>query len=607
MVKRIIEALRTLIYIVKATTKRVLIFAPPGGGKTIFLALLTWFLYKAGWKVIIIDPKGHFNYIHLKNIVFPSLAELYQELWGSPNPPMVRYFCPMYAWDFEKIDEFPDHIEPTPIALKMISMEKNFTYIGDRLMGKENYKAFKETMVKGVDRRAINDGKITPEDLLNQMLKMGIKPPADLLYFFFSGLISNTTPLEPEEIFKDNSIVVLTAGPVYTRGALWYWLGAVLDYWFKWLRNTDKKLKVAFIIDESARLMNIQRTWGGMWWFADLISFIMSEGRQIGKRGQVTTRTFLATQLPNTLPPDICSLGDTAMIAPTTLKRQNQLTYLKRTFDSKLETEGLDPDAPPGSFLVWDTEKGKIGYLRFPIGPLFIPIQPQHLRPELWCVKDPDDVDDFCQRYCKKNRNECTIVEEDGCTVLKKKQEDFINSKCSFRPLNIYYEKAAQALQDFVSETLKQEVITPSALIRLAVDPRRLSLPAVLAIWATYFLVVEGKKREGDIVTKEEIWDELLTNAFHDIKGNWPRKWLINRFQASQFFGKSLRILESCGLTPMIDKESASLSFKIQRGFVDAVGPLIQRIKKGGGLVKYLTKKSRSFSTHLKTEEVLAS
>ena len=415
-----------LSYIIKESSASVAIIAPRGSGKSQLIGTLSYALWRNGWHVIVFDPKGAFQYINLRNVADPKIANKVADYWGIDYPmPDFKFYMPYYAWDFKDVI-VPDYIELAPISLKMISYNPNLW----SLITADKFIRSKD--VESLQNAYIMTGRdSTNLDKIKNYFK-GKNPSQRLLNFLFSGILGDTSPLEAENLFgspfmkepSKNYYTVLTSPVTTNPGVIAFWYGAFIAYLYQILRTWPKHINIAIFIDESLVLSSGVRTTATSWWFGLWLSNFLSQMRQVGVFGNVRTRIFLSSQLSTGVPYDVIGQFHLLFVHPATLAKDDERRYLKSKFSKEVKPINVS-NPPPGTFAIFDPHKF-YGIYEFPPSPLFIP-------------------------------KEYAATEEEG----RKMQDKFILRHVNYKSLLPLYSKADEELRLALSKMMKLKEKAP--------------------------------------------------------------------------------------------------------------------------------------------------
>ncbi|MCS7102282.1 MAG: hypothetical protein NZ992_00175 [Candidatus Korarchaeum sp.] len=358
----------TLLDVLRISSRSAVIVAERGKGKSQLIGTLSYTLWRHGWTIIILDPKASFQYAKFLNLAEPSTASQVREVWGSDlEPPDALFFMPYYAWDFEEA-LVPDYIEPAPVSIRMImSNTRAWELLGDG--------ALKPREVDLLMSAYQSTGRESSSPLaMVSLLREWGKLTPRLSDILFSGLIDTKSPLDPDVLLKraQGKMIILSSPRTVNSSIIAFWYGTFLQALFSSLRDWTDSLDLAVFIDETLVLSHGAKQTTSSWWFSKLLSEFLSQGRQIGKYGNVRTRVFLAAQLATAIDYEIMSLSNLAFISRGILNQEAERKYLKKHFCSSVPAPSVSLNSEPGEFSVFVRE-GKIGTFKFPISPIFIP------------------------------------------------------------------------------------------------------------------------------------------------------------------------------------------------------------------------------------------
>ncbi|MEM3740624.1 MAG: hypothetical protein QXP84_07475 [Candidatus Korarchaeum sp.] len=362
------KGLDLLTEVLRYGSRSAVIIGERGKGKSQLIGTLSYSLWKNGWTVIILDPKASFQYANVPNIADPEVAVLVRKYWGDNlNPWDALFFMPYYAWDFNNA-MIPDHIEPAPISMRMIlSNTRAWELLGDGALKPHEV----EMLMKAYQKTGREHSSPT---LMLSFLKEEDKLTPRLSDLLFSGIISTTSPIDPNELLLKGKgkVIVLTSPRTVNSAIIAFWYGTFLQSLFATLRDWPEALDVAVFIDETLVLSHGSKQTTSSWWFSKLLSEFLSQGRQVGKYGNVRTRIFTSAQLASAVDYEVLSLTNLGFISPGILLQDAERNYLRRHFCRKISTTDGSVGSDPGEFYVYLRE-GKLGLMKFPMSPVFIP------------------------------------------------------------------------------------------------------------------------------------------------------------------------------------------------------------------------------------------
>ena len=357
-----------LEWLINYSSAPIMVLTGRGGGKSNLIGALAYSLTKRGWLSIILDPKAAFTYFKLPNIADPELAPLVKSFWGDFEIPKMEFYMPYYAWDWLS-QEVPEYITPAPIAMSMVKNQRAW----ELLDGKEG--ELKSGDVDSLVSAFISTGKedTTPSKMLNWLAENGKLSPR-LSEVLFSGLISTESQIEPSRLLEPGPkrIIVMTSPLTNRPSVIAFWYGVFLDSLLGTLRSWPHPLNVAIFLDETLVLSHGSKETSSTWWFTLLMTILMSQGRQIGKFGDVRTRVIFSSQMASAVDFELASMSQVALVAPDILMTDGDRAFLRRHFSRKIGPPKGEPVRVPGAFYIF-TKTKKLGYHQFPPSPLFIP------------------------------------------------------------------------------------------------------------------------------------------------------------------------------------------------------------------------------------------
>lgn len=354
-----------LDFLINKSSESMFIVAPRGAGKSNLLGVFAYLLSQNGWVVVILDPKNTFRYFNLLNIAIPRIAAQVRDYWGDDlePPKRIEFYTPRYAWDFREAS-IPDYYKVAPVSLDMLNPE-----------------AFELLQLKSNEQEALQyayDGcgmhNATVDCMLNY-LKRTKKLNPRLAKLLFSGLFAESSPIHPEKILsKDPGTIVILSSLFITEPNIppfWYaiFLRSLLSKAMNWPHRID----LAIMIDETLVLSHGSMQTSTTWWFTRDFHILLSQGRQVGELGNVRTRAIFSSQVATGIYFELMKLCGIGIVSPRTINADGERSFLRKNFTRLIKPLNIRREEP-GIFAVY-TQQKKIGVYKFPLSPLFIPLE----------------------------------------------------------------------------------------------------------------------------------------------------------------------------------------------------------------------------------------
>lgn len=462
----------------------IVIIAGRGGGKSNAIGALAYALFKRGWLVIILDPKGAFTYFCLPNIADPEVATKVSEYWGKVEPPVDRmeFYMPYFAWDFENA-QIPDYIEPAPISFSMIRNSRAWELFG----GSE----IKPKDTDNLETAYIFTGKnnTTVDSMISWLSKEG-KLSSRIAELLCSGIVSTSSPIDPKVLLKKggNRIIVLTNPVTYRPGIKSFWYGVFLESLFATLQSWKETLNVAIFIDETLVLSHGTMQTSSTWWFTLVLEVLLSQGRQVGGMGDVRSRLVLSSQLSTGIHWELLKLSGLAFVSPQILMSDSDKRYLRENFSRKIEPPKGIVQSPPGTFYIFTKDK-KIGLYRFPVSPLFIP-------------------------------REYDLESEEDLKALNR-QRKFIERHVNFKFLTPLFSEALTKQKEVLA--IQQEVPPP---LVVNWESRSIGITPLLTLWTLARMVATNELDENSTVDTYYLANRCLSYLQPNAP---PKEFILNK------------------------------------------------------------------------------
>ena len=523
----------------------ILFIGPRGSGKSFSSTYFLEEMAEDGWRNIVLDMRGEDKGIHKPNIFF---AQLLYKYGLEPKGYPARFFT--FRWP-DAMWLVPEHYLLAPISLKMIYPEdlKMLTPTVDE----RDVKLLGEAIAAaGGHRRA------TMEGLIQELTAMSNKVSYRLIRFLASGIIDDTSPLEPDKLLKgEEQFTVISVGFSEVRSVpvqLWAFKEvtlSILDYVATHL--IFDRIMVWF-----REITNIAPRSGGQrpeWHTNYLLKHMINMYRELSG---TQTRIGIESQYSRLLPTFFHSQARLLFVSPFTLRVSKEFGDIESHYGEIPEEitsrwmRRKDIFRPGFFFAI--TKDGDYAPLQIP--------PPRSFRPPQ--SKRKDEV----ARIQK-------IIER---TIPFRKIDDEINEM----------EARFIELRSIIKGDIETMPPPPKEPSRVRIDVSRIPLYILIPVYFAYLMASLEDSGEGSVV----IWRPDLIPEVREFGSDVLMYLHPSKIDRMLQVPKNRRFLRNVGFN--IYKKDGDFLFELTRRFLDVYGPQIaQQVSDAGGISEIVKGRSK--------------